>query len=91
MSNLHPILQQALRVFTDTTTKNLETVAEQYIEALTRHDWAFEYSEDASVYARGRKERADLLAMRPICDPDWVLWNKHAPSDYRKERIKEAP
>jgi len=33
---------------------------EQYIKALNAHDWSFEWSDDDTVWKRGRQQRADL-------------------------------
>jgi transposase-like protein len=58
-----------------------ETTLDDYTKALQSHDWYYMYSDDHRVYKKGR-ESADLIqSMQPIHDPDFAVWNEHAPDD----------
>ena len=61
-----------------------------YVAALLRHDWSHEYSDDQTVWARGRAERAALTKMQAELDQSLTLWNQHAPSAYRIGPLDEA-
>lgn len=54
-----------------------------YINALKRHDWHFEYSDHRATYERGRNERVALRQAQRELDPLGTLWNEYAPADYR--------
>lgn len=56
-----------------------------YIAALQSHDWTYEYSDDHRVWTKGNAERATLVSMRRQLDPDWTLWNQHAPEQFRSK------
>ena len=65
-------------------TAHVETLLVQsYIDALNRHDWHFEYSDDYSVVCRGRAERAKLVERQLVIDPHKVLWNRACPVEQR--------
>lgn len=55
----------------------------EYREKLKKHDWAFEYSDDHSVWQRGRQSLGELQQMQKRLDPDCKVWNSLAPSDYQ--------
>jgi len=55
---------------------------EQYIKALNAHDWSFEWSDDDTVWKRGRQQRADLNAARQLLDADYAIWNAHCEHHY---------
>ena len=56
---------------------------ESYRQKLATHDWYYSFSEDYSVYCRGRQERNELVRLRHEHDPDWTLWNAAAPADFQ--------
>lgn len=57
---------------------------EQYIEALKKHDWFYEFSDDHSVYQRGRAAFMQLLQAQKKLDPKYETWNQYAPKEYRR-------
>lgn len=57
---------------------------EQYIEALKNHDWFYEFSDDHSVYQRGREAFMQLLQAQKKLDPKYEIWNQYAPKEYRR-------
>jgi hypothetical protein len=65
----------------DYTLKQVHRAA--YVQAPLRFDWGFEFSDDHTVWSRGRVELERLRAERSVIDPDGVLWAKHAHPDYR--------
>lgn len=63
----------------------------EYCQALQLHDWSFEYSDDHSVWQRGRASLGALQEMQPKVDPDFTVWNKFAPTDYRRQVESRGP
>lgn len=55
----------------------------EYMVALKRHDWSYEFSDDYSAYRAGNAQRFSLKESQPIVDPMFDLWNAAAPVDYR--------
>jgi len=54
-----------------------------YTKALSFHDWHYEYSDDHSVWVRGKDERAALLEFQKQIDPDFAIWNQYAPEGHK--------
>lgn len=52
---------------------------QDYVQALKRHDWQYEYSDDHQVWLRGRDAQNMLLLARQEFDPTWAIWNQHCP------------
>lgn len=52
---------------------------EEYIRALTLHDWFFYYSDDPSVYKAGQEQHDNILSMRRKIDPDGAVYKKYVP------------
>lgn len=50
---------------TDTQTK--QELLQAYKDALAKHDWYYQYSDDPSVYRKGCKTFADIVAYRGKC------------------------
>lgn len=65
-----------------TNTQELKAVAEMdaYINLLRSHDWFYDYSDDHSVWKRGREQRNKLEAMAMRLDPERSIWRQYAPS-----------
>lgn len=59
-----------------------------YRETLAAHDWAFEWSDNASVAYVGRGQLQYLRAVQPELDPDGAIWNSFAPKGYRINEAK---
>lgn len=51
---------------------------EDYRKALASHDWTYDYSDDYSVWCRGRDSLARLQAMARTLDPGLVIWREYA-------------
>lgn len=56
---------------------------QQYRQALGAHDWYYDYSDDHSVWAAGKAQRAALRDMRNNIDADGKIWNEYAPADFK--------
>ena len=61
------------------------TALDAYKQKLAAHDWTFEWSDDHSVWQRGRVELAELRRLQPDLDPDFAIWNTYAPSDLQRK------
>lgn len=67
----------------------IPTEAEQrdkYIAELKAHDWSYEYSDDHTVWQRGHNAHSRLTRTQREIDPDFRIWNEHAPTLYRVVR-----
>ena len=64
---------------------------ENFINALKSHDWFFDFSDDHSVWTRGRDEKSSLVAMgKQLVNSEEMtsgqvanLWNEFAPERFR--------
>ena len=63
----------------------MEITMEEYARRLQTHDWFYDYSDDHSVWTKGSSERSDLYRIREDLDPNYEVWNKHAPEMFRRE------
>ena len=57
------------------------TELHRYQRLLATHDWTFGFSDDHSVWQRGRAERTRLNMMAAQLDPDRKLWDEYARSE----------
>ena len=73
---------------------------EKFTNALKSHDWFFDFSDDHSVWTRGRDERDSLVAMGKhlVATKEMTsaqvanLWNKFAPNRFQSKPPQfEAP
>tara|TARA_B000000475_G_C15765412_1_gene352945 strand:+ start:167 stop:628 length:462 start_codon:yes stop_codon:yes gene_type:complete len=64
---------------------------EEFTNALKSHDWLFDFSDDHSVWTRGRDEKASLVAMgKQLVSSEEMtsgqvanLWNEFSPERFR--------
>ena len=64
-------------------TKPTQEQLEAYMKALREHDWGFEYTDDMSVWTRGRDSLTALRYVQPALDPDYMIWNQFCPAEWR--------
>ena len=58
------------------------TISEQlYRELLATHDWYYAFSDDHSVYRRGKGVDDKILGLAKQIDPDYKIFNEYAPDD----------
>ena len=55
-----------------------------YLEALKVMDWQFQFSDDQAVWRQGTQAYAALREMQRQYDPDYSIWNQHAPKEFIK-------
>jgi hypothetical protein len=55
-----------------------------YEKCLAAADWYSDYSDDYTVYRKGREELAQLQRMQKLYDTDFTLWNHCAPEEFKK-------
>jgi hypothetical protein len=53
----------------------------EYRKLLAGHDWYYNFSDDYSVWAKGKRRSGDIFALQPDVDPDFTIYNEHAPKD----------
>ncbi len=68
MEHIHQILQQALAPFSPPSD------LARYHNLLSRMDWQYEFSDDHSVYIRGKKMLDELRELQKQVDPDGSIW-----------------
>lgn len=69
----------AAEIATDAVQRlSADTELARYERLLATHDWTYEYSDDHSVWQRGRAERAVLQALAQQLDPERKLWQEYA-------------
>jgi hypothetical protein len=56
---------------------------DEYINALKKFDWYYLFSDDHRVYNAGEEASKELELMQKLHDPDFQIWNQHAPKDCR--------
>jgi hypothetical protein len=56
---------------------------EAYVELLKRQDWSYEFSDDHSVYCRGRDSLKTLKTIQRDADPTGEVWNQYAPAEHK--------
>ena len=56
---------------------------DEYIQALKKHDWYFEWSDDNRMYIRGRDQLKALREAQRHLDPMGTVWNANCPQDCR--------
>ena len=66
-----------------------ETDMEKYIHRLKYQDWHFEWSDDHRVWRAGKDSYSLLEEMQKKLDPDFKVWNEHAPEDCHVKRPSE--
>jgi hypothetical protein len=74
--HVHPIFASMLDTFCRPAALQ-DIKREAYERMLRAHEWSFEFSDDASVYARGREQLAELRLVQREIDPDFSTWNQH--------------
>jgi len=66
----------------------MKYTVEEYREALQRHDWFYDCSEDPRVYRKGADQRSKINAMQYHLDRDHKIWNEYAPEIYHRSNDK---
>lgn len=59
---------------------------QRYRELLAIHDWRYDYSEDYSVWAKGKSHAGKIMDLQPEIDPEFKIWNEYAPADYKRSK-----
>lgn len=57
---------------------------DEYIHLLQTHDWYYSYSDDHRVWQSGEQVARQLSYLQQALDPDFTVWNQHAPKDCQR-------
>lgn len=57
----------------------LIALQQEYRTLLQSHDWYYDYSDDHSVWTRGRNQHVKLQELARKVDPEYVVWEEFAP------------
>jgi hypothetical protein len=60
---------------------------QKYRELLGTHDWYYNFSDDYSVWAKGKSHAAKMWDLQPEVDPEFKIWNEYAPDDFKQKKI----
>ena len=60
------------------------TPAHDYIHALTRMDWQYQFSDDQRIWRQGTSDYAALQQMQRQHDAEYIIWNRYAPKEFIK-------
>lgn len=55
------------------------TQLENYIAKLKSHDWTYMYADSLREFERGKEQWLTIAAMQSKLDPDYTIFNQHAP------------
>lgn len=61
-----------------------------YRQALERHDWYYDFSDDPYVWNLGFKARNELERQQVLLDPSGRIWNEFAPDMFKKNQNAKA-
>lgn len=56
---------------------------DEYIQALKKHDWYFEWSDDHRMWQAGNAQLKALREAQRQLDPLGTVWNANCPQDCR--------
>lgn len=62
---------------------NAET---KYRKLLAGHDWYYNFSDDYSVWAKGKSRSSEIFGLQPDVDPDFAIYNEYAPADFQQSK-----
>lgn len=79
LSNLHPTMAAVLQSVLDGPADAARLQREAYIRLLQQHDWAYQFSDDHSVWSRGKESARQIQLLRREIDADGVLYAQYAP------------
>lgn len=85
-SHVHPFFAGLLADLVKVPQQARQAQHDAYVHALKAHDWSFEFSDDHAAYERGREQLAQLKLAQRELDPEFTVWNEHAPACCRDGR-----
>ena len=59
---------------------------QKYRKLLGTHDWYYNFSDDYSVWAKGKSHASEIWGLQPDVDPDFKIYNEHAPADMQVKK-----
>lgn len=74
---LHPVFAEIAKSFIDAPRLARQAQVDAYIALLKAQDWSSDFSDDPSVYRRGRESLANLRMVQRELDPEFLVWNQH--------------
>ncbi len=87
---LNPYESPARKAFVASMAPTLayDEAEREYIRALCRHIWDYQFRYDEVIYQEGRASHKAIISLQQKQDPDFVLWNYYAPFAHRKAKAK---
>lgn len=59
-----------------------------YINKLKAHDWYYMYADGHREFTRGKEQWMAISAMQRELDPDYTVFNQHAPDGMKIDLAK---
>ncbi len=56
----------------------------QYIAALEKHDWYYNYSDDHAAYMTGSSEKDTLRKLAMVYDHNFQIWDSISPDQFKQ-------
>jgi hypothetical protein len=76
----HPAFASALAIMSgDAKRAAVDPRHKEYEALLRNHDWQYQACDDHAAWKRGHAERAQLMVLQPLIDPNKAIWNRYAP------------
>lgn len=66
------------------------TQLDNYITRLKNHDWYYMYADGHREFQRGKEQWMAIAALRAKLDPDYTIFNEHAPQGMKVD-VKTLP
>lgn len=60
----------------------LQAMRSEYAALLKAADWAYDFSDDAAVWCKGRDQFRRIRKLAPLVDPDGALFNAARPAGH---------
>lgn len=83
-AHVHPYFAEILNNAAHQQLTDQQKQREYYLALLKAHDWSYDYSEDFSRWQAGHSQHLQLTRLQRLIDPEYALWNQHAPAAYQR-------
>lgn len=61
-----------------------------YIAKLKAHDWYYMYADGLREFNKGKDQWFEIASMQARLDPDYTIFNQHAPDGMKVDTTKKA-
>jgi hypothetical protein len=72
----------------NTNEESTMSQLDNYIAKLKAHDWFYMYADSLREFQRGKDQWLAIAGMQPQLDPDYAIFNQHAPEGMKIDPAK---